>query len=172
MLLLHYVLYNENMAKYAMHQNSKGEEEMSKAIEKAAEIINSKVDYIGDGMEGYAVLSLIDDKGYPTSSPITISKADGINWMSFLTGIGTNKVNRIIKNNKAAVCLATSSYNINLVGKIDVITDTETKKEHWQNEFVKHHDLHNSPKYCTLKFKTERYSIYFSKENLFEEGEF
>jgi len=37
-------------------------------IARASELINSRTDYIGDGMEGWAVLTLIDENGYPTSS--------------------------------------------------------------------------------------------------------
>lgn len=50
----------------------------SQAVLKATELINSKVDYIGDGMEGFVAINLIDDAGFPTSGATTISKADGI----------------------------------------------------------------------------------------------
>jgi len=37
-------------------------------IKKAGEIIATKTNYVGGGMEGYAVLSLIDENGYPSAS--------------------------------------------------------------------------------------------------------
>ena len=88
---------------------------MSKeVIARAAEIINGKTGYIGGGMEGYAALALIDENGYPTASTLTITKADGIKWLTFCTSLDDNKVKRIRKCNRASVCINTSEYNITL----------------------------------------------------------
>jgi len=133
-------------------------------IARAGELINSKTDFIGDGMEGYAVLSLINENGYPTSSTITISKADGINWLSFLSDINSNKANRIKNCNKACVCLASSEYNITLVGTIEIITDPAVKKEHWQETFTEHYGDFTSPEFCTFRFTTESYNIFFADD--------
>ena len=135
-----------------------------KIIARASELINSKTDYIGDGMEGHVVLSLLDEKGYPTSAAITISKADGIKWVSFLTGMDSNKVRRIQKSNKACVCLASSEYNITLVGTIEIITDPIAKEGLWQNVFSKHYSSHEDPVWCALRFTTERYNIFFADD--------
>jgi len=142
---------------------------MSQAIiNKASALIYSKADYIGGGMDGYVVLSLIDEKtGYPVSSTITISKADGINWMSFLGDAKeSNKAKRIANCNKACVCLASNEYNITLVGTIETITDLEGKKQHWQDTFTTHHGAPEDPNYCAWKFHTETYNIWF-----FEDGD-
>ena len=69
-------------------------------IARAGEVIQAKANYIGGGMEGHCVLSLIDENGYPTASTVTISKADGIKWITFLDGVGSNKSNRIAKCNR------------------------------------------------------------------------
>jgi len=69
-------------------------------------------------MEGYAVISLINEEGFPAASTVTISKADGINWLSFIAGTNDNKANRIRANSKACVCLASSKYNIRPLAKI------------------------------------------------------
>jgi len=135
------------------------------AIKRASELINSKTDYIGDGVDGYVVLSLVDENGYPTSSAITLSKANGINWLSFLADIDSNKVKRITKSNKACVCLASSEYNITLVGTIEVITDPVVKTELWQDIFSENHGTPDDPACCALRFTTQRYSIYFVDDN-------
>ena len=100
-------------------------------IAKTGEIINGKTGYIGDGMEGYAALALIDEKGYPTASTLTIAKADGINWLTFNTSLNRDSVKRINKCNRASVCINSSDYNITLVGTVEVLTDMDTKKEMW-----------------------------------------
>jgi len=135
-------------------------------LTRASEIINSKRDFIGGGMEGYAVLSLINEHGYPTSSTITISKADGINWISFLGGTVSNKTTRIRNCSKASICLASSEYNITLVGTVEIITDPAAKKEHWQDIFAEHYGDVNNPELCALRFTTESYNLYFSDNDI------
>jgi len=113
-------------------------------VKRASELINLRADYIGDGMEGWAVLSLIDENGYPTSATMTISKADGINWITFLSDANGVKAKRIAKSNKACVCLASSGYHISLVGTVEVITDEAVKKENWQEVITKHHGANHT----------------------------
>lgn len=137
-----------------------------KIIARASELINSKTDYIGDGMVGYAVLSLIDESGYPTSSTMTISKADGINWITFLSDTNGTKARRIAKCNKACVCLASSECHVSLVGTAEVITDIAIKKEHWQEVLTKHHKADwTSPDWVVLRFTTETYNLYFADDD-------
>jgi len=142
-----------------------------KILARASEVINSRKDYIGGGMEGYAVLSLIDEDGYPTSSTVTISKADGVNWISFIGDVNGNKAKRIEKCNKACVCLASSEYNISLVGTMEVITDPAVKKDHWQDVFCEAYSSnYDDPRSCILKFTTEHYNIFFESDDTEAKG--
>ena len=61
-------------------------------IKRAGEIVEKNT-----GEASYCTLSLIDLDGYPTASTITASKADGINWITFCTGLGGTRTNRIDK---------------------------------------------------------------------------
>ena len=130
-------------------------------IKRAGDLINSKTGYIGGGMEGHCVLALIDVDGYPTASTVTISKADGIKWLTFLGGLGGNKENRINKNNRGSVCLSTSKYNITLVGTLEILTDPKIKKEMWQDPIGEYFSGPDDPNYCVLRFNTERYNLFF-----------
>jgi len=142
-----------------------------KIIARAGEVINSKKDYIGDGMGGYAVLSLIDENGCPTSSTMTIAKADGMNWLTFFTDTNGTKTKRIAKCDKACVCLASSEYHISLVGKIEIITDTAVKREHWQEVITNHYNVnYDDPDWCLLKFNTEQYNIFFADDDTEAKG--
>ena len=136
-------------------------------IAKAEEIINSKTGYIGGGMEGYAALALIDENGYPTASTLTIAKADGIKWLTFCTALDDNKAKRIAKCNRACVCINSSEYNITLVGTIAVLTDPETKHDHWLPimEETPHWSGPDDPNYCVLRFTTERYNLFVGYES-------
>jgi len=140
-------------------------------IKRASEVINSRTDYIGDGMEGWAVLTLIDENGYPTSATMTISKADGINWITFLSDSDGVKAKRIAKSNKACVCLPSSEYHISLVGTVEVITDTDVKKENWQEVLTNHYKADwNDPEWAVLRFTTETYNLFFASDDTEAKG--
>ena len=104
-------------------------------------------------------MGLIDLEGYPTVSTITASKADGINWLTFCTGLGSDKANRIKRCNRASVCFNSDEYNITLVGTMDIITDPDVKNEMWYSGLSNHFSGPQDPNYCVLRFKTERYNL-------------
>lgn len=137
-----------------------------KIIARAGALINSRTDFIGDGMGGWAVLSLIDENGYPTSATMTISKADGINWISFLTDSNGIKAARIARCNKACVCLASNEYHISLTGRAEIITDPAVMKEHWQEVITKHYGAdHTDPAWAVLRFTAETYNLFFADDD-------
>ncbi len=123
-------------------------------ISRAGEIIAMNT---GEG--AYCALGLIDSDGYPTVSTITASKADGINWLTFCTGLGSDKTKRIKKCQSASVCFNSNEYNITLVGTVDIITDPEVKTEMWYDGLANHFSSPQDPNYCVLRFKTERYNL-------------
>ena len=139
-------------------------------IAKAGEIINAKTGYIGDGMEGYATLTLIDENGYPASTTVTISKADGIKWLTFLSGLNENITKRAQKCNRACVCLSSSKYHISLQGTVEILTDMETKRDMWQEPLKEYYSGPEEPDYCVLRFITERYNIYIVDGDLEAKG--
>ncbi|MDR2957741.1 MAG: pyridoxamine 5'-phosphate oxidase family protein [Coriobacteriales bacterium] len=141
-------------------------------IDRAAGIIQSKTGGIGGGMEGYAVLALFDEYDYPTASTLTISKAEGIKWMTFLTGLESNKAKRIGKCNRGSVCLASTEYNITLVGTLEVLTGPEVKREHWYDAMGAMVSGPEDPVFCVLRFTTERYNLFFADNGTEAKGSF
>lgn len=123
-------------------------------ITRAGEIVQKRV---GEG--SYCTMALIDFDGYPTASTITASKADGIRWVTFCTGIGANKPNRIRKCNQASICFNADDYNITLVGTIEIVTDPEVKKEMWYEGLANHFSGPEDTNYCVLRFTTESYNL-------------
>ena len=129
-------------------------------ISKAGEIIAKNTTH-GKPYQGqYCVLALIDLEGYPTSSVITPSKADGIKWVTFCTGFASDKTERIAKCNRASVCFGSAEYNISLVGEIEVLSDADTKRDMWYDGLENHFTGPDDPNYCVLKFKTKRYNLF------------
>ncbi|MCL2842842.1 MAG: pyridoxamine 5'-phosphate oxidase family protein [Oscillospiraceae bacterium] len=133
-------------------------------IKRAGEVVASKANYVGGGMEGYAVLSLLDENGYPTASALTIAKADGINWMTFATSPDSNKAQRIAVCNRASVCIATSEYNITLVGTVEIVTDITAKQDSWFELMTHMWSGPDDPAFCLLRFHTERYNLFFADD--------
>jgi general stress protein 26 len=123
-------------------------------IARAGEIVEKNT------REGtYCALALIDLDGYPTVSTITASKSDGINMITFCTGLGGTRTNRINNCNQASVCFNANDYNITLVGTIDIVTDPDVKKEMWYEGLINHFSGPEDPNYCVLRFKTQRYNL-------------
>jgi len=131
-------------------------------IKKAGKIIENNTVHCGqEGPEPYNVLALIDENGYPTASTITASKADGINWITFCTGLECNKAKRIAKCNRASVCFnKEGAYNITLVGTIEVVTDPAVKQEMWYDGMGQLFSGPDASDYCVLRFQTERYNLF------------
>ncbi len=124
-------------------------------ISKANQIISKK---IGGGNHGFCTLALIGADGYPTTSTISISKAEGIKWLTFCTSIDS-KFERIDHCNKASVCINCEDYHLSLVGTIEQLTDSDIKKEMWYSGLESHFKGYDDPNYCVLKFTTERYNL-------------
>ena len=141
-------------------------------VKRAGELINSKAEYREGDMNGYAALSLIDDNGYPSATTFCITKADGINWLTFNTATDRPYAERISKNNKACVCINSPAYTINLVGTAEALTDPETRKENWLPIFDggPHWSGPDDPTLLIIHFKTERYTITFADDQSYAAG--
>ena len=125
-------------------------------VAKAGEIVMKNT-----GETSYCVLALIDLDGSPTASTISAAKADGINWITFCTGlVGTPKTSRIQKCNRASVCFSAPEYNITLVGTIETLTDPDVKNEMWYDGLKNLFSGPEDPNFCVLRFKTERYNLF------------
>jgi general stress protein 26 len=117
--------------------------------------------------QNYCVLALIDTDGYPTAATISPSKIDGIKWITFCTGSGSNWAKRIEKCSRASVCFNSGEeqYNITLVGTIEVLTDLAAKKEMWYEGMGYYFKGPEDPDFCVLRFVTERYSLMLNEQD-------
>ena len=141
-----------------------------KTIARAEEIIKSKT--AAENMGVGVTLSLLDHEGYPTTSCLSISRADGIRQILFGGSLSSNKAKRIMECGRASVCIfddnfeAGAYYNITLVGDAEVVTDPELKKEVWYEGLEEHFKGGlNDPDYCVLRFTTKRYNLWVDLED-------
>ena len=139
-------------------------------LKKAEEIINSSTMHtIGDsGHTADWVMALTDEEGYPAASMITAARADGFKWIAFCTGLGWNKPNRAGKDPRACVYLfdKESFSGISLTGRVEVITDFETKKRMWYDALGGFFKGPEDEKLCVLMFKPERYNIWIDDRTI------
>lgn len=124
-------------------------------IKRAGEIVSKRAE---KNDHNFVTLTLICPDGYPSSSTITISKNDGIRWLTFCTGKG-GKADRLNFSNKACVCINEDNYHISLVGTVEELTDPETKKEMWYEGLSNHFTGYDDPNFAVLKFSTKRYNL-------------
>lgn len=143
---------------------------MSKELlKKAEDLINQCTAHTRESELTFDwVMALTDEFGYPSASMITAAKADGTNWIAFCTGKNANKPNRIRKDPRACVYLFEnkSFSGISLMGKIEILTDLETKQKMWYDELADHFSSPEDDGLCVLMFKPERYNIFIDYQTI------
>lgn len=107
----------------------------------------------------FCALGMIDHDGAPTVSAITAMRSEGLRWVTFSAELSGNKVKRLALSNKASVCFLSETYNISLVGTIEILTDSATKKENWCAALSQHFSGPDDQNFCVLKFCTKRYNL-------------
>lgn len=123
-------------------------------IQRAGEIIQQNI-----GIASYCVLAQIDLDGSPTASTITASKAEGIKWITFCTGLGGSRTDRIERDNRTSICFNAPDYNITLIGTMEICTEPAIKKEMWYDGLKNHFSGPEDLNYCVLRFHTQRYNL-------------
>jgi len=145
-------------------------------LKKAEEIVNSSTMYaLGNdlpdktGWEADWVMALNDDNGFPAASMITASKADGFKWIAFCAGLDSNKANRVRNDPRACIYLFDnkSFTGISLIGRIDIVTDTEIKKMMWYDALGVHFNGPGDGAWCVLMFKPFRYNIFIDYRTIY-----
>lgn len=129
-------------------------------IQRAAEIIAENTAHgAPEGREPSCVLALMESSGGPTASTITPSRADGIRWITFCTGLRGNKARRVQACDRACVCFTGPDRNITLTGRIEVVTDAAVKRAMWYEGLRNHFSGPDDSSYCVLRFFTEGYNL-------------
>jgi len=112
-----------------------------------------------------AALGVIDEKGYPSVSAVSLCNPENISKLYFTTTLDANKAKRLQKNNKASLCCYTGMNNLTLVGEAEILTDQETKNKCWQDWFIHiYPGGKTDPNYCAIQFTTKRVSLWIDEE--------
>ena len=115
--------------------------------------------YDGESLYDETLLALMDEDGYPAMTTISISKAEGVKWLTFCTSLQANSVLRARRSCKAGVCVNSEGYHIALTGTVEVITVADVKREMWYDALSQNFSGSDDPDYCVLRFTTEHYNL-------------
>ena len=84
-------------------------------------------------------------------------------WMT--TALSTEKVKHIRQNSKAGVCFVHEADSVTLTGKIEILTDAETRQTFWQDYMLHYFPQGvNDPDYCILCFHTEEAVLWIDRK--------
>jgi general stress protein 26 len=111
-------------------------------------------------------LGMMELDGTPTVAAITAAQAEGMRWITFSTGLSSNKVKRLARCSKASVCFLSETYNVSLMGSLEVLTDPASKRATWYDALGHHFSGPDDPEYCVLKFTTESYNLLIDWQEL------
>ena len=99
-------------------------------------------------------LTSINKEGYPGRFPWVKYKTEGLTTIWFATGNSSAKTKDFRSNPKAGICFYKEGNSVAMTGEVEVVSDTGTKKELWQDWFIHHFPKGpEDPEYILLKFR-------------------
>ena len=132
----------------------------NEAIAKAEAVIVKKT--VGwNENSGYCAVTAIDENGYPTTSTISVLKADGIRRLVFGATLSSDRTKRIKNCNRVCVCFNSDDYHISLVGTIEIVTDPQAKRDAWVEGLKEYYSGADDLDFAAMHFTTERYNLFF-----------
>ena len=111
-----------------------------------------------------AVLTSIDEEGFPNARMMFARVNEGIRTHYFTTNVSSHHTPQLMANPKACVYYFNAShYNgLTLMGTVEVCTDFETREKLWQPGDEKYYPYGiEDEDYCVLKFTVERGRYYY-----------
>ncbi len=126
--------------------------------EKAMEEAQSLVD-----RTSICMLGSIDNVGYPNIRAMIKMKNEGLHTIWFSTNTSSRKISQLRSNQKTCVYFVDLEkwIGLMLIGTIEILQDTESRKHLWQDGFEKYYPAGvNDPDYSVLRF-TARSGKYY-----------
>ena len=110
-------------------------------------------------------LTSINKEGYPRPVPLSKIKTEGLTTIWFATGNSSAKTKDFRSNPKAGICFYKEGNSVAMTGEVEVVSDTGTKKELWQDWFIHHFPKGpEDPEYILLKFRAEEITVCTDKK--------
>ncbi|WP_438433199.1 pyridoxamine 5'-phosphate oxidase family protein [Gorillibacterium sp. sgz500922] len=110
-----------------------------------------------------AMVSSIDDEGYPNTKAMFRVKNEGLRTFWFSTNVSAIRTGHWQKRPQASVYFVDSEgfHGLMLTGDMQVCTDNETKLAFWKEGDEQYYPQGpEDPDYCILRFTAERGNYY------------
>ena len=134
--------------------------QQEEALKAALELANKS---------GIAMLGTNGDEGYPNSKGMIKMENEGLNRIWFSTNTSSRRVKQILQNSKASVYFVDFENwkGLMLVGDVEILQDTESKKRLWREGFEMYYPLGvNDPDYSVLRFTAKWGNYYHNLSNV------
>ncbi len=121
--------------------------------------------------QGVAFMSSVDKNGFPnTKAMLPPCKTEGIKIFYFHTNTSSMRVSQFLENPKSCLYFCDRRFfrGVMLVGTVEVLQDSETKKTFWKDDYTMYYPQSVSdPDYCILRFTAQHGRFYsnFKSEN-------
>jgi general stress protein 26 len=121
--------------------------------------------------QGVAFIASVDENGFPNmKAMLPPRKREGIREFWFTTNTSSMRVAQYRANHNAAIYFYDKRFfrGVQLIGTIEVLTDTTTKETIWRDGDTQYYpEGGTDPDYCVLKFTATkgRYYSNFSSED-------
>ena len=111
-----------------------------------------------------AVLTSIDEEGFPNARMMFARVHEGVRTHYFTTNVSSHHTNQLIANPKACVYYFNTIYykGLTLMGTVEVCNDFKTREKLWQPGDERYYPNGiEDEDYCVLKFTVERGRYYY-----------
>jgi general stress protein 26 len=137
-----------------------------------SEIMNEIMELVNGS--NTAVVSSVDENGYPNAKQMFKVKHDGIRTFWFSTNTSSMRVQQFRNNAKASIYFTGHMNGLMLLGNMEICTDWESREMLWSDGCEVYYPLGvDDPDYCVLKFTAETGNYYKDLvKHLFSVGEF
>jgi len=114
---------------------------------------------------GEVTIASVNANGFPRPVPMAKVRTAGYNEVWMATGADSVKVAEFRNNPKAGLCYSAYGDSVSLRGIVEVIADEATRKEMWQEWFIRHFPGGpTDPNYLLLHFTGHEATIWIDGE--------
>lgn len=113
----------------------------------------------------HVVIASVNPLGFPRPVPMAKGLTRGCNEVWMATGADSVKVRDFKHNSKAGLCYDYEGASVCLRGNVEIVTDSQTRKDMWQDWYINHFQGGpTDPNYLLLHFVGEEATIWIDNE--------
>ena len=117
------------------------------------------------GKCSHVVFASVNHLGFPRPVPMAKGVTQGCSEVWMATGADSVKVSDFRQNERAGLCYDHEGASVCLRGKVEIVTDYQTRNDMWQDWYINHfHGGPTDPNYLLLHFIGDEATIWIDNE--------